>query len=81
MGDSSATVQSKSTTAGATNEAQGIITSPDEQNFVGTEKERQKFDEMMRGNPPEQQNEAGKQVVEMTNNPQQQELDLFDEPK
>ena len=50
-------------------------------NFVGTEQERQKFEGMTRGNLPGQEKGAGEQVVEMTNNPQQQELQLFEEPK
>ena len=51
------------------------------QDFVGTEQERQKFEEMTRGNLPGQPKGAGEQVVEMTNNPQQQELEVFENPK
>ena len=61
--------------------SQGIINPPEGQDFIGTEQERQKFDEMTRGNLPGQPKGAGEQVVEMTNNPQQQELELFEEPK
>jgi|GEM_PF-3810541 len=61
--------------------SQGIINPPEGQDFIGTEQERQKFDEMTKGNLPGQQKGAGEQVVEMTNNPQQQELELFVEPK
>ena len=61
--------------------SQGIINPPEGQNFIGTEQERQKFEEMTRGNLPGQPKGAGEQVVEMTNNPQQQELEVFENPK
>jgi hypothetical protein len=60
--------------------SQGIINPPEGQDFIGTEQERQKFDEMTRGNLPGQESGAGEQVVEMTNNPQQQELKLIEQP-
>ena len=60
--------------------SQGTINLP-VQDFVGTEQERQKFEEMTRGNLPGQPKGAGEQVVEMTNNPQQQELEVFENPK
>ena len=61
--------------------SQGVINSTEGQDFIGTEQERQKFEEMTRGNLPGQAKGAGEQVVEMTNNPQQQELELFEDPK